>query len=271
MNIAFEINKSHQLAYLSNCNVDERFEKWKREGGTLLENKKLGCGINSLTFLEVFNRTQGEQIVKQLTQGTSFIEMMNYVSLYNNNVVYQEISFRITNMEQIINFIIYLKYFLPNNCCTVAKFNRNKNMVTRENLTDGHSVVLSKTNNNEIITIDPQQLTKRKFEETTEFVEKMIKVWSNQYFETISLIFQPKTIVNVPIQKMNENLTNVKTMPITNQSPSPIISPESSTSSEMSSFSQQLKLSSINPKKRKRSLTNIKKTKKHITKKMKKY
>ena len=254
-NIVVEINKFYKLAHLPNCDVDERFEKWKRDGGTLLENKKLGCGINSLTFLGVFNRAQGEQIIKQISKGTSFIEMMNYVSLYNKNVAYQEIIFHIGNAKQIINFITCLKYFLPDNCCTIAKFNRNKKIVMRGKLTDGHSVVFSKTNN-EITTIDPQLLTKRIFNETKEFVEKILNVWSKQqYYETVSLIFQPKTHKNKHIHKIKNNLKNLKPMtipPNIHQSPM-MISPDNKsietlhpTNNKKRKFNQ-LSLSSSSP------------------------
>jgi hypothetical protein len=150
-----------------------------------------------LTFLGVFTRKQGEKLVTQITKnGTSFLEMMNYVSLYNN-VNYQEIFFSINSVENIKNFVTnYLKYLLPDNCCTVAKLNRNQDATKRKpdcrNLTEGHSVVFSKMNN-EITTIDPQQMTKRVFIETPENFNKIFKAWSNQCYETVSLIFQPKT------------------------------------------------------------------------------
>jgi len=45
------LNETYYLSVLNNCDQNKRFVQWQNDGGTLLGNKNLGCGINSLTFL----------------------------------------------------------------------------------------------------------------------------------------------------------------------------------------------------------------------------
>ena len=57
---------SYKIAVLDNCKSEDRFKAWKDSGGTLLGQKSIGCGINSLTFLGIFDQNIGNNLVTQI-------------------------------------------------------------------------------------------------------------------------------------------------------------------------------------------------------------
>jgi hypothetical protein len=149
------------LTTLNNCNDRERYDAWNDAGGTLLGNKNLGCGINSLTYLGVFTRAEGESFVKILNErGTTFTELMNYV--YNKNGQRPQFCFYfdISNLENARVFTRTLESYLCDNCCTIAKLMRYPDEATVAplcngvRLTSGHTIIFSKRNGI-INTIDP--------------------------------------------------------------------------------------------------------------------
>ena len=195
--------EDYMLSYLPNCNGQYRMQKWKESGGTLKQNTNLGCGINSLTFLGVFTRKDGEYYVENIgNNGTSFIDMMKHVSIFNKNqITYQEIIFYFDTDDSIPLFLDKITLMLPENSCTVAKLNRDKDRTKRPSLcktfTEGHSIVFSKEKGI-LYTIDPQQM---KILERND--SKIIKSWSSNCYISVSLIFQPK-YYNTPIQPIKK-------------------------------------------------------------------
>ena len=184
-----------RLSYLKNCNSKERMNEWIRSGGTLRNNRTIGCGINSLTFLGVFTRQEGESYVDRIcSSGTPFVEMMRYVKKYNNNNIdYQEVIFDISTDQLKVDFLNKLTDILPNNSCTVAKLNRlrdiSKRPVPCQNFTKGHSIVFSKENE-ELFTIDPQINFIKKRDDS-----KLIPSWNKNCYISVSLIFQKKIVI----------------------------------------------------------------------------
>ena len=101
----FDFNKN--LAILKDCDPVSRLQHWKERGGTLKGNTRIGCGLNSLTFLGIFTYEQGEQLVEQVTnEGTNFLEIMQYVAKFNNksNTSYIEFLHPLDNLEQVTAF-----------------------------------------------------------------------------------------------------------------------------------------------------------------------
>jgi hypothetical protein len=210
----FGIN--YPLAVLKNCNDNERYEKWLREGGTLRGNRNLGCGINSLTYLNVLTRKQGEALVDVVNnRGTTFLEMMNYV--FNNNGKNHIISYNIpirTNNEA-HQFTEILNKLLCNNCCTIAKLTRYNDNTPINNIplcnnnryTSGHTMIFSKTNN-VIFAIDPQQQTRRQHN-----INKAFQSWQRNCYVSVKLMFNlipisvPKQLT-VPMDIDEEQLLN---------------------------------------------------------------
>jgi hypothetical protein len=191
----------YRLSYLPNCNGEDRMKKWTSEGGTLDNDKSIGCGINSLTFLGIFSRKDGERYVREVldkSRGTSFIEMMQLVSTFNKNkIAYQEIIFYVHTDDLITKFLDNVTLLLPDNSCTVAKLTRDKDPRIRppqcRRFTEGHSLVFSKENG-VLYTIDPQQMTIRKRNNP-----KIIESWKANCYISVSLIFQHKSH-DTPIQ-----------------------------------------------------------------------
>jgi hypothetical protein len=195
------------LSYLGNCNVEERFKQWMREGGTLKGNKNLGCGINSLTFLGVFSREAGGNLVDVVnSRGTTFEEMINYVYRNNNNPQF-EYSYPITTAGEVQLFINDILKRLHMNSCTVAKMMRYPDNTSLRNaplcngtrLTSGHSIVFS-NDRGVLKAIDPQQETIRPSMDAA----KAFQAWNRNCYKQISLMFSTQRREAYPIQIDND-------------------------------------------------------------------
>ena len=195
------------LSYLGNCNVEERFKQWMDEGGTLKGNKNLGCGINSLTFLGVFSREAGGNLVDVVnSRGTTFEEMINYVYRNNNNQQV-EYSYPITNVREVQFFINDILKRLPVNSCTVAKIMRYSDNTSSHDaplcngtrLTSGHSIVFS-NDRGVLKAVDPQQETIRPSMDAA----KAFQAWNRNCYKQISLMFSTQRREAYPIQIDND-------------------------------------------------------------------
>jgi hypothetical protein len=158
-----------KLYVVPNCDSLERFEKWKNacknEGlaqyrhpktkellqlGFVNNEYELGCAINSLTFLEIFTRQKGKNMVKNLTEKTSFDQIIKYVSKHNLSKKYTEFTLPLNSAYDVTIFLNLLTSLLElsgsgSNNCTVVKLNR---------LIGGHTVIYS-IENHILYFIDP--------------------------------------------------------------------------------------------------------------------
>ena len=199
------------LSKLSNCDPTERMTEWRRSGGALLNNTNIGCGINSLTFLGVFSREQGEDLVRIINpRGTTFLEMMNYVARYRNGDIQREVIFPIGNVNEVQDFINIIKTNLGQNSCTVAKMMRypdNSNTPVRcnnVNVTSGHSIIFGTENVSGVNTlhaIDPQQNTHRRSEDA----RRAFRAWQSNCYTHIHVMYsggvlQNSNQVHVPME-----------------------------------------------------------------------
>jgi hypothetical protein len=190
------------LSILRDCNPRARFDAWQRDGGALLGNRNIGCGINSLTFLEVFTRQQGENLVRVINQrGTTFQEMMNYVFNSNGGNPQFERRFDITNVERTQSLIDFLQddNTLPRGSCTIAKMLRYddnispRRMLSRFNgnaLTSGHSIIFSKNDQGVLSAIDPQQNSYRQSDDAI----AAFNAWSRHYYQSVCLMFSQQPL-----------------------------------------------------------------------------
>jgi hypothetical protein len=212
------------LTQINNCNVVQRYEEWRNLGGTLLGERNIGCGINCLTFLGVFTRVQGEDLVRNINQntGTSFTEMMNYVRRVNIARRQNDPSFTAYNQhlqmipidgDNLRHFIVTIRAMLGTNSCTIAKlmrhpFDTNNPINCRgSNLTAGHSVVLSVQQNsiynNSLLIIDPQAMSMRTIEDSGRAFDSLREAWNRQCYTHIALMF---SFIDTPINPVNQNI-----------------------------------------------------------------
>ena len=212
------------LTHINNCNVVQRYEEWRNVGGTLLGEKNIGCGINCLTFLNVFTRVQGEDLVRNINRnsGTSFTEMMNYVRRVNINRRQNDPAFTAYNQhlqmipidgDNLRHFIFTIRTMLGVNSCTIAKLMRhpidtnNPRNCRGSNLTAGHSVVLSvqqnSTYNNSLLIIDPQAMSLRTIEDSGRSFDTLREAWNRQCYTHVALMF---SFLDTPINPVNPNI-----------------------------------------------------------------
>jgi len=198
------------LSILRFCNSNERFDRWIRDGAALLNNVNIGCGINSLTFLGVFTRQQGENLVRVINRrGTTFQEMMNYVFNSNGGNPQFERRFDIRNQQQTQSFIDFLQDTLPSGSCTIAKMLRYDDNTPPDRaplfnggaLTSGHSIIFSKNEEGVLYAIDPQQSTRRRSDDAS----RAFTAWSRQYYQSVCLMFSRQRLEpSVPMEVDDE-------------------------------------------------------------------
>jgi hypothetical protein len=135
------IYMTDKLLIFSNCQGIARFNAWEETGGTLLGNKSIGCGINSLCFLGVFTKELGEHLVKNiLPSGTTFLDILYYLNaLSSSKVIYTEHVYNLSTLPDLTNTLNLLHQLMPENSCTIVKLNRPSDML-------GHTIVFSKEN-----------------------------------------------------------------------------------------------------------------------------
>jgi hypothetical protein len=155
------------LAQLRGCEPKTTYDKWIKEGGALLGNQQIGCGLNALTFLGVFTRAQGEYLVSVIdVRGTSFADMMRFVFQSKGiRLTSQCLSVRTAEDIAELERKLITEGALEEGSCTVAKFMRYRDgspgvPCGGKVYTSGHSVVLSNVGG-VLTVIDPQQQTYR--------------------------------------------------------------------------------------------------------------
>jgi hypothetical protein len=217
------------LSILRNCNPRARFDAWQRDGGALLGNRNIGCGINSLTFLEVFTRQQGENLVRVINRrGTTFQEMMNYVFNSNGGNPQFEVRFNITNVERTQSLIDFLQddNTLPRGSCTIAKMMRYDDNTPPERvplfngsaLTSGHSIIFSKDEEGVLHAIDPQQGTRRRSDDAN----RAFNVWSGHYYQWVCLMFSQQPLdASVPME-VDDEPSNISLLRLPDHGPIPM-------------------------------------------------
>jgi hypothetical protein len=201
------------LSVLQNCDDENRFNAWQASGGALLNNRNLGCGINSLTYLGIFTRQQGETLVKIVNaRGTTFDEMMNYVFNRNGGNPQYRIAASIRSLDHVQIFINELTNILCEGCCTVAKLMRYQDNSQKpplchgKALTSGHTLVFSK-NGGILYATDPQQGTRRR----TDDAAAAFRAWQRNCYQEVHLMFniQPDNRGTVPMDIDIDDAANV--------------------------------------------------------------
>ena len=175
----FTVTGKGKLLVFNNCSGEASFNEWENTGGTLLGNKSIGCGINSLCFLGIFTKELGQHLVRNiLPTGTTFLEMMYYLTeISNTKVILTEHNFNIKTQQDLTNVLNAIYETMPENTCTVVKLNRPGGVL-------GHSVVFSRENN-QLYTIDPQDVKMWKRQDDS----KLFNAWQNQRYLSLSVIF----------------------------------------------------------------------------------
>jgi len=168
-------------------------KSWAEQGGTIRGEKSIGCGINTLLYLDVIDRNQGEQMVSSLQVnrgvGTSFVDMLNSIRLkYNSPPLYElrtELGFPVST-DSLSNFFLFILNNYPDRALIMIKLNRDNPLFPL-----GHSVVLHKVGRS-VWTLDPQQMTERKSFDLDDplnatNLSKIANVFSNNRFNSISV------------------------------------------------------------------------------------
>jgi hypothetical protein len=160
------------LVFFPDCNPVERYNKWLESGGVLRGEKAIGCGINTLAFLDVLFRPDAEYLVGDLrakraaekwtcrkVKGTPFKELIDYVYAWNEQnapgtlrreAIHERVA-PIGTQDELTLALNTIENKLPANSCTIVKFNMKADPEM------GHTIVISKDESGTLMTIDPQQ------------------------------------------------------------------------------------------------------------------
>ena len=201
---------NYKLAVFNNCYNETRYKKWISDGGTLNNNYIIGCGINSLVYLDVLTRENGEKLIETIeVRGTTFRELMAYVFKEKYNVTLSAYRLPINDEFDVIAYIDFLNNNLYDNCCTIAKYMRyddeDEKQLYNSSLTPGHTIIFSKQNGI-LHTVDPLQKTDRVT--TTLLAEKIYKVLKKHKFKYILFMMTNEIQVEQESANIVENAKN---------------------------------------------------------------
>lgn len=179
------------LVTLSGCDSRDRFEFWRQSGGTLQNNRNIGCGINSLTFLGVFSREDGAKLVDALASnpglGTSFRDMMQYTANHavRSHTEFSEIAGYVNTETSLRGFVSWIYSNLDLDQCTIAKFNRDI-----AGTKTGHSFIFSKDSEGHLLVVDPQTMYIGSVYDSSGAIQQLSKLIANQKFVTVSVMVE---------------------------------------------------------------------------------
>jgi len=197
--------KEISIAVLKNCKALERWNKWLQTNRPLRNRFDIGCGLNSLYFLSYLSYEDVDfefnKILKcpigDPKRGTPMIQIVQEVnkrfkSMGITNLEAFEVINNFNKKQDIKYSFDVISNILPENSCTVVRFNRSGN-------TPGHTVIMTKQDN-KLLTIDPQQLLLRPYKGNVS--DNMVKKLNNAGFVTISSIairkIKPKVAAPTP-------------------------------------------------------------------------
>lgn len=166
-------DKDEKLVILKDCNPIERWESWKNyfPEGRLPGSESLGCGINSLVFLNEmsFSKSVGEINKLQETKGTTMQQIIDLLNSKKQKSLDNKIVKNLLFKEKNFNFIvknefneideeetrkqiykIYKAIFdeMEDNSCTIIQL--------KGTIISRHTIIITKKYNR-LFTIDPQQ------------------------------------------------------------------------------------------------------------------
>jgi len=189
MDVLSEFISKHNIVTVGRCNDASRFQAWSKEG-PLNNDKSIGCGINALTYLMVYDYAEGEKKALQVnrSEGTTFMEIMQEVSR-KANIKIQEVLMDVSTMSNLQGLEQVLRQHLPNNSCTIVKWNRFAKEIrpaSCRNFTPGHTQVLSKDSEGRLWIVDPQQGTRRQWIDSAMLFNKVV---NKNCYKNVSLLF----------------------------------------------------------------------------------
>ena len=203
-----------ELFYILNCNIVDRLNAWITSGGTLLRNKRMGCGLNSLAFLNVITRETGEQLLNEidLRTGTTMDQIMNLIKLkfhqQNQELITREYPISVNSLDNFHKFIANIKIELPNDSCTYAKmmppFNFDPN--PKKKFRGGHTILFCKDVQGYLSSIDPHQESGC-YLNTPEEINNFFYNKVSSFYVYISLIYGRLVVPPVPTASFKSRKT----------------------------------------------------------------
>jgi len=208
-------NVNAALAILPNCDASARCISWI---GPLMQQNKIGCGINVLAFMgevDPVNATRGVTLARTSGQGTPFSLIVDW---FNRKPIgfqyaFYEAAYKINTKQSLELFFDNIKLALPNNSCTIVKLNRSLDPRQRPpGLTPGHFILLSKEAAGEIWTFEPIYSTpgdcnKRQYKGVS---DNFFRAYQNQGYETASVLMTRPIPGRSPMDIVGGDLTNMQ-------------------------------------------------------------
>lgn len=169
------------IMYVFNCDDTLVTEKFHQKGGII--NDTIGCGIQSLVYLQIIDYKSGVKIISDMEKGleewgSSFEKLLSYISVVSNNDFYEK-NFQIETEEQMVACMEFINNGLNNNECTIVRYNRHpdedeRDIMCQRPLTAGHSAIISKANN-KLVFIDPMEQTRTVRFNDKKFLQRIFK------------------------------------------------------------------------------------------------
>jgi len=186
--------KRFTLFVFTNCNPEDRFQKWLEqgeggEGGLCKGEKRIGCAINVLAFLGWMTREEGESQVQArvaaLETGeyprTTFDEILGFLGSRLPSFDLREVVFQLPELSSMLNA---LEEIMKPGECTIVRFNRVDDV--------GHAILIGKNADGVLATYDPQTSKARARTEKDTFDAGLLGFFDRGGYTTVSLVFTRK-------------------------------------------------------------------------------
>jgi len=182
--------RGFSLACVRQINLLDRIKAWS---GCLPETFNMGCALNSLVFMGEMSYhkgcIEGKRVVYTQPLGTPYDHIINWFNLknkmYHNNVVFKELKKSLFDLNgDITSMIEFFEKELPEDSCTIIKFNRMEDMAKKHNLCPGHTILIGKDSTSKLWYVDPQRSN---FLPMREYMTSLVKDFEDQFYLNFSI------------------------------------------------------------------------------------
>jgi hypothetical protein len=195
-----------------NAHIQERVEAWP---GALNGTTGMGCSINVLRFLDTIDDETAASFLTNPNflhpeEGTSIETIVAYFNhiFQNNGIIRMCVKFttNILTQQKLTEMFNMFNHILEPNMCMIVRYGRavaeaiafRPSNANGTPLSAGHYVIVAKSQNGTIVTIDPQNSSSRDYNPDTGVSANFWRAWSTvNGYNNISIlcVYDPNVVV----------------------------------------------------------------------------
>lgn len=182
---AAQVRPNQRLVVFEDCFACDRQKKWL-DAAEMKSSKGMGCSINSMRFMNLFDETEQQRLVDAANgYVTPFSRVIEYTKKHTGagrNIV--EKRFDVTTLAATRALFANLQNWMPANSCTIFRYS-NSSRIDERGVTFGHTVVLNKDADGILHVVDPVQNKMVRHNS-----DKLFRNMNAHTYDHISLMFE---------------------------------------------------------------------------------